>query len=72
MDNLTMHISTFNDRVKGMNQTRQTELRLTAVEANNLLSDVFAVLAQVSRLSNQVTAASSNVTEIVMDGGGFK
>jgi hypothetical protein len=72
MDNLTLHISSFNDRVKGMNQMRATELRLTSVEANNLLGDIFAVLAQVSRLSNQLEQSSGNTTEIVMDGGGFK
>jgi hypothetical protein len=72
MDNLTLHISSFNDRVKGMNQMRAAELRLTSVEANNLLGDIFAVLAQVSRLSNQLEQASGNTTEIVMDGGGFK
>jgi len=45
-NNLAYHVQMFNDRVRAMNQTHKTELRLTAVEANNLLSDIFAVLAQ--------------------------
>ncbi len=70
--NLSMHLSNFNDRVKGMNQLRQAELRLTAVEANNLLSDVFALLAQISRMEAQIANDSAEITKIVVDGGGFK
>jgi peptidoglycan hydrolase CwlO-like protein len=70
--NLTMHISNFNDRVKGMNQLKNTELRLTSVEANNLHSDIFALLAQISRLQSQLDDGQSQVTQVVMDGGGFK
>jgi len=70
--NLTMHISNFNDRVKGMNQLRHTELRLTSVEVNNLHSDIFALLAQISRLQSQLDDGQSQVTQVVMDGGGFK
>lgn len=67
-----MHISNFNDRVKGMNQLKNTELRLTSVEANNLHSDIFALLAQISRLQSQLDDGQSQVTQVVMDGGGFK
>jgi len=70
--NLTMHLSNFNDRVKGMNQMRHSELRLTSVEANNLLSDVFSLLAQVARLEAQAADSANEVTTVVMDGGGFK
>lgn len=70
--NLTMHISAFNDRVKGMNQMRNTDLRLTSVEANNLLSDIFAILAQVSRMEAERNSGDNTVVEVVMDGGGFK
>ena len=70
--NLTMHLSNFNDRVKGMNQLRQNELRLTSVEANNLLSDVFSLLAQIARLEAQVAEGATQITDVVVDGGGFK
>lgn len=70
--NLTMHLSSFNDRVKGMNQMRQQELRLTSVEANNLLSDVFSLLAQIARLEAQASENAAEITQVVVDGGGFK
>ena len=73
MDNkLTMHMSTFNDRVRAMNQMNKPNLSLTAVEANNLLSDIFAVLAQVTELSQAITNSSESVVEVQVNGGGFK
>jgi hypothetical protein len=72
MNNFTHHVSMFNDRVRAMNQTHKTDLRLTAIEANNLLSDIVAVLAQVSSLKQQLDSASEQVVQVVMDGGGFK
>ena len=69
---LTYHINLYNDRVRAMNQTNTTELRLTAVEANNLLSDITSVLAQVSHLQDQLENANNQVVQVVMDGGGFK
>jgi hypothetical protein len=70
--NLTMHLNNFNDRVKGMNQMRQQELRLTSVEANNILSDVFSLLSQIARLEARAAESATEVTTVVMDGGGFK
>jgi hypothetical protein len=55
-----------------MNQTHKTELRMTDIEANNLLSDIFAILAQVSALKAAVDDAQITAVEVVMDGGGFK
>jgi hypothetical protein len=69
---LTLHVSAFNDRVKAMNQLKNTELRMTSVDANNLLSDIFAVLAEVTRLQAKLSAADNEVVEVIMDGGGFK
>ena len=69
---LTMHVNTFNERVRAMNQLHKTELRLTAVEANSLLSDIFAVLAEVTRLQAELNTEQDTVVEVVMDGGGFK
>lgn len=71
-NNLTLHVSAFNDRVKAMNQLKNNELRMTSVDANNLLSDIFAVLAQVTRLQAQLQSADNEIVEVVMDGGGFK
>ena len=71
-NNLTLHLQAFNDRVKAMNQLKSTELRMTAVDANNLLGDMFAVLAEVTRLQAQLNAGNNTVVEVVMDGGTFK
>ena len=38
MSNFTYHINMFNDRVRSMNQNKKTELRLTSVEANDLMA----------------------------------
>jgi len=72
MDNFTYHISLLNDRIRAMNQTHKSELRLTAVEANNLLSDIVSLLTQVASLKQQLDVANTQVVEVVMDGGGFK
>lgn len=72
MSNLTYYVTMFNDRVRAMNQTHKTELRLTSVEANNLLSDIVNILAQVASLEDQLKASETKVVEVVMDGGGFK
>ena len=73
MDNgMTYYINMFNDRVRAMNQTHKTELRLSAIEANNLLSDIVSVLAQVASLKDQLDTADTQIVEVVMDGGGFK
>lgn len=71
-NNLTYHVQMFNDRVRAMNQSNKTELRLTAVEANNVLSDIFAILAQTNSLVQQLEQAGNTTVEVVMDGGGFK
>lgn len=68
----TLHVSAFNDRVRVLNQLRQNELKLTATEANNLLSDITAILAEIARLHAEQQRSESEITEIRMDGGGFK
>jgi hypothetical protein len=72
MTNYTYHVNMFNDRLRSMNQTRSADMRLSAVEANNLMSDIVGLLTQISDLSAQLTAASNATVEVVMDGGGFK
>jgi hypothetical protein len=69
---LTHHITMFNERVRAMNQMNRTELRLTAVEANNVLSDIFSVLAEATRLQAEINQGQTDVIQVTMDGGGFK
>jgi len=68
----THHVTLFNDRVRAMNQMNKQDLRLTAVEANNLLSDIFAVFAQLAAQNQQITENKSQVIEVQVNGGGFK
>jgi hypothetical protein len=68
----THHVTLFNDRVRAMNQMNKPDLRLTAVEANNLLSDIFAVFAQMAVQNQQITENKSEVIEVQLNGGGFK
>jgi hypothetical protein len=73
MDNkLTHHITMFNDRVRAMNQMHKQELRLTSVEANNVLSDIYAVLAEAIRLQAEINSGQNDIIQVTMDGGGFK
>ena len=67
----TLSIQTFSDRVRVMNQMKSPELRLTAMDANNLHADITLVLAEVARLSMQLEQGASQVPEVNMDGGKF-
>jgi hypothetical protein len=70
MQNLSVAMRTFNERVKLMNQTSARQLTLTADEARNLHSDIFAILANLAELQAkpEVSLASSTIG---LDGGGF-
>lgn len=72
-NNYGLHIRTFNDRVNTMNQTRASNLVLSAEQARSLQSDIYSLLAHVAQLSQQLGSSdeSKNI-EVVMDGGGFK
>lgn len=69
--NPTVHINNFNDRVRVMNQMRSAEVRLTAVEANNLQADITAMLAEIARLSIVNNEADNEIVQINMNGGSF-
>lgn len=69
MENVSIHIKNFNDKIKVMNQTNRKELILSALEARNLHAEIFEILALLSKNSGSNTSENINV---VMDGGGFK
>jgi hypothetical protein len=69
--NLSIHVRMFNDRVRAMNQTQKKELTLTAAEARNLHSDIFALLTHVAEISGNNVGGTEDIT-VLMDGGGFK
>jgi hypothetical protein len=70
--NPTLHITNFSDRVRALNQLKSQELRLTSAEANNLLSDITNMLAEIARLSIAINEQNNQPIEIELDGGGFK
>jgi hypothetical protein len=71
---LSLHLKSFNDKVKLMNQTGKQNLTLTAQEARSLQSDIFDMLNHCAQLSKNLNAATSGeqVVQIAVDGGGFK
>jgi hypothetical protein len=70
---LSLHLKTFNNRVKVMNQTNAKDLTLTALEARNLHNDIFDLLTQIQALTEVKQAQNEqDVVNIQMDGGGFR
>ena len=70
--NPTVNILAFNDKIRLMNQTRAMELRMTAIEANNLQADITAMLAEIARLSVLSNQQNEQVVQVSIDGGGFQ
>ena len=74
MDNLSIHVRLFNEKVRIMTQSGKKDLILTAQDARNLHADIFALLTHVAELSGKSTVATTEpvtVSQIAMDGGGF-
>lgn len=72
MDNVSVHLRLFNDKVRAMNQLQKKDLTLTAAEARNLQSEIFELLTQIAELSARPTNTDNDVITVNMDGGGFK
>ena len=72
MDNVSVHLRMFNDRVRAMNQLQKKDLTLTAAEARNLQAEIFELLTQIAELSKNPASSNTDVISIKMDGGGFK
>ena len=73
-NNLTLHLKTFNDKIKVMNQTNAKTLVLSQNEARNLHADLFDLLNHCATLSQQLENSggdTNTVVQISMDGGGF-
>ena len=70
MDQLSLHLKNFNEKVKVMNQTNSRELKLSAGEARSLHNDIFTLLATIAELASK-RAESDEIVQIGMDGGGF-
>jgi hypothetical protein len=72
MDNLSIHVRNFNEKVRIMNQSQRKELVLSAQDARNLHADIFALLTHIAELSEQPQVETPAVTQLSMDGGGFR
>jgi hypothetical protein len=72
MDNLSIHVRNFNEKVRIMNQSQRKELVLSAQDARNLHADIFALLTHIAELSEQPRIETPAIAQISMDGGGFR
>ena len=70
-NNLPLHFSMFNSKVRLMNQTNSKDLTLSAQEARNLHSDIFELLNKYSMLSQRPSVAAEEKLDLNMDGGRF-
>lgn len=69
MEQLTLHLKNFNNKVKVMNQTNARELTMSKLEAQNLLADIVDLLAHCTELTK--VREESSAVNVKMDGGGF-
>lgn len=71
-NNVSIQIKNFNDKIRVMNQTQSKQIVMTAQEARNLHTEIYALLAQIADLSRQpASTASEDLIQISMDGGRF-
>lgn len=71
MDNLSLHLKKFNDKVKVMNQSNSKDLVLSRVEAQNLQAEIFDLLALIAELSSKKSEKTEETVDLKFDGGGF-
>jgi hypothetical protein len=69
---LSLHLKTFNDRIKVMNQTNSKDLTLTALEARNIHAGIFELLTKINDLTEfRKNAEQETLVSVEMDGGDF-
>lgn len=72
MQNISLSIRNFNEKINHLNQTNSKQLVLTATEAKSLHSDIFALLANLAEIqSNPQPSAVQSSEPIGLDGGAF-
>lgn len=70
MEQLSLSVKTFNERVRVMNQTNGKQVVLSAQEARSLQADIFNMLAVMAELATAAQSAAE-ITQIQVDGGKF-
>lgn len=69
---LSLHLKTFNDRIKVMNQTNAKDLNLSAAEARNIHAGIFELLTKINDLIElRRVEEQETLVSVEMDGGGF-
>lgn len=65
------NIKQFNEKVRVMNQSNSKQLTLTAAEARNLHTEIFALLEKIKTLSDRVLtqSAQEDLIKSELDGG---
>jgi len=72
MQQISIAIRNFNDRVKQMNQTNSRQLTLSAEEARNLHSDIYGLLNNITELATITQSTETpKSNSLNLDGGGF-
>jgi hypothetical protein len=71
MQQISLSIQNFNNKVKQLNQTNSKQIMLLADEARNLHSDIFTLLAYIAEMQSKSQGTPQKSSEISLDGGGF-
>lgn len=73
MQQLSIHMRKFNEKLQLMNQSNSKQLMLSANEARSLQADIFNLLANFAELASEpVSVNAQESVQISLDGGGFK
>lgn len=68
---MSLHVEAFSDKVRTMNQTSSKNLTLSAADARNLHTEIFALLATIVELTTAKEKPAASVTTLELDGGRF-
>jgi len=72
MKNLSISFQNFNNRIKQMNQTNARQMTLSADEARNLHSDIFALLSQLADVNKKEVVQTEAIAGVVnLDAGRY-
>jgi hypothetical protein len=68
---LSFHVKKFSDSIRVMNDTNAKSMTMTATDAKNLHTDIFALLAKIAELSEKQNTEENTGPYMVMDAGKF-
>ena len=71
MNQISISIHNFNNKIKQMNQTASKQLIMTSDEARNLHNDIFNLLANLAELQSKPSDRVQKSDQVSLDGGSF-